>query len=90
MRSLDRLIENGAEQLVIWVAVLAILLCVAIYAIGKVRGKPAQPELKASELMTKFRDLHSRGELSDAEFRTIKTTLASQLQDELKDKGESG
>ena len=36
------------------------------------------------------RELHSQGELSDEEFRTIKTNLATQLQDELNDNGEKG
>jgi hypothetical protein len=34
-------------------------------------------------LLTKFRDLHARGGLSDDEYRTIKTKLATQLQTEL-------
>jgi hypothetical protein len=34
--------------------------------------------------------MNSKGGLSDEEFRTIKTTLTSQLQDELNDNGEEG
>ena len=41
-------------------------------------------------MLTKFRDLHSKGELSDEEFRTIKTKLADQLRAELKDTDETG
>ena len=33
----------------------------------------------ASKMMSNFRDLHSRGGLSDEEFRTIKTKLAAGL-----------
>ena len=40
--------------------------------------------------MSKFRDLHSRGGLTDAEYRTIKTTLAVQLKQQLKDNGDKG
>ncbi len=87
---IQRFLDAGAEQLVIWVAALAIGLAVVSYVIDKVRTPPAQQEPTASELMSKFRDLHSRGELSDEEFRTIKTTLAAQLQDELKGNGETG
>jgi uncharacterized membrane protein len=81
---------GSAEWLVIWGALLAALLAVAGYVIGKVRAETVQKEPTASELMSKFRDLHSKGELSDAEFRTIKTALAARLQDELKDNGETG
>ncbi len=87
---MERLLEAGAEELVVWVAVLAVLAAVAIYVIGKVRAKAVQQEPTASKLMSKFRELHSRGELTDAEFRTIKTALAAQLQEELKDNGETG
>ena len=70
------------EGLVISVAILAILIAIAAYVIGLIRDKPAQQEPPASEMLSKFRESHSRGELSDEEFRTIKTTLAAQLQEE--------
>ena len=87
---MERLLDFEAEQLVIWVAILSVAAAVAAYVIGKVRAKPVQQEPTASELISKFRELHSRGDLNDAEFRTIKTTLAAQLQEELKDNGETG
>lgn len=79
----------GAE-LVIWATIGAMLIAVAFYVVGKIRPKSVQQEPTASELMSKFRELHSKGVLSDAEFRTIKTTLAVHLHDELKDTGETG
>jgi uncharacterized membrane protein len=89
-RIMSRLFDAGADWLVIWIAVMAAAVAVAIYVIGKVRGKAIQQEPGPSELMSKFRELHSQGELTDAEFRTIKTTLAAQLQEELRDNGETG
>lgn len=87
---MTKLLEGLEAELVLWAALLAVLLAVAIYVIGRVRGEPAQHEPTASELISKFRELHSKGELSDAEFRTIKTTLAVRLEEELKDNGETG
>lgn len=87
---MQRLTETGAEELILWIAILAIAIAVAVYVIDKVRSGPVQHEPKATELISKFRDLHSRGELSDVEFRTIKTALATRLQAELKDNGETG
>ncbi len=75
------------EQAVLWTAVLAVLLAIGIYVVGQIRAKALQQELSASELMTKFREMHSRGVLSDEEFRTIKTTLTDRLQSELRDTG---
>lgn len=87
---MERFWESWPELTVLWFAVLAILVAVAWYVIDKIRPKTVQKEPKASQWLSKFRDLHSRGELSDEEFRTIKTTLAAQLQDELKGNGEEG
>jgi len=87
---MERFWDCNPEWLVLWIAVLAILTAVAWYVIGKIRPKTIQKELTASKWLSKCRDLHSQGGLSDEEFRTIKTTLATQLQDELKDNGDKG
>jgi len=87
---MDRFWQAGPESLVLAIAGLAILVAVAWYVITKIRPKTVQKERGANELLSKFRELHSRGELSDEEFRTIKTNLATQLQDELKDNGDKG
>jgi uncharacterized membrane protein len=76
--------------LVLWAAILAVLVTVAVYVIGKIRPKSAQKELPANEWLAKCRDLHSKGVLSDEEFRTIKTQLVQQLQDELNHNGKEG
>jgi len=85
-----QLLDTEPQRLVVYMAILAGSVAVTAYVVSKLRGDPVQHEPKASELMSKFRELHSRGELSDAEFRTIKTALAKQLQNELKDTGETG
>jgi len=82
--------SGHSTELGLWLAVLAGLVALGAYLIGKIRTEPAQKEPTASELLSKFRESHSRGELSDAEFRTIKTTLAVHLDEELKDNGEKG
>jgi len=86
-------LKDPVAKLVLSGAVLAIVTVVAIYVVGRFRGealKDEQPEPIASELMSKLRELHSRGEVTDEEFRTIKTKLATRFQGELKDNGETG
>ena len=61
----------------LWIAVLAIMVAMAWYVIEKIRPKPEKKEPLASQWLSKYRELHSQGVLSDEEFRTIKTTLAS-------------
>ncbi|HUT12279.1 MAG TPA: hypothetical protein VMY42_17410 [Thermoguttaceae bacterium] len=82
--------EAQPEKLLLWGALLAVLVVTLVYVIGKLRAEPAQQEPTAGELLSNFRELHSWGGLSDEEFRTIKTTLAVQFQEELKGDGEKG
>ena len=87
---MDRLLESGAVELLVLIAIVALLAAVVIYVVGLIRVKAAQQEPTATELLSKFRESHSRGELSDTEFRTIRTTLGVKLQEELRDNGERG
>ncbi len=82
----ERFLEAGIVGHMLW---LALLVGVAIFAIKKIRAKTVQQEPKASQLLSKFREQQSRGELSGEEFREIKTTLAAQLKEELKDNDET-
>ena len=75
-------------ELALSAAVLAGLVAVAVYVVRKVRRETGGRESSTGEMMSKFRELHSRGVLSDEEFRTIRTSLSTRLQDELKDTGE--
>ena len=84
-----RLAADG-EKILLWLAALGALLVLIIYVLGKVRARTLQHEPGASEMLAKFQELHSRGVLSDAEFRTIRTTLTAQRTQELKDTGETG
>jgi hypothetical protein len=78
----------------LWLAVILALLALAIASLrtlvglavsglGKWRGGSADDQPSASELLTKFKEVHARGGLSDDEYRTIKTKLATQLEAEL-------
>jgi uncharacterized membrane protein len=83
-------LEGRAEELVLLLALLAILIAVGVYLIGKTRPHSAQQERDRHELLSKFREVHSQGGLSDEEYRTIKGTLSKQLQQELSDDENEG
>lgn len=80
----------SAAQVVVWLAVLAALVALGVYVVGKVRAGFADKGPRASEMLTSFRELYSRGELSDEEFRNIKTKLADRLQREVSTTSDSG
>jgi uncharacterized membrane protein len=85
-----RILENREAQIVLWLAVLAALVAVGVYVVGKVRQIAASDQPQSSEMMSKFRDLHSQGDLTDEEFRTIKNKLAGRLQGELRRSEDEG
>lgn len=68
-----------------WFAAIFVILALAVALVRRFRGSAADDQPGSSILLTKFRELHSRGGLSDDEYRTIKTKLAEQLDFELND-----
>ena len=74
-----------------WMAAFAMLVAVGAYIVSRIRRSfQEEPEPVTSNLMTDFHELYSQGELSDEEYQTIKTKLASRMQRELKVAGEKG
>jgi hypothetical protein len=74
---------------VIYLCALAGGLIAALwYVMLKFRDFEDDAPVGTSELMTTFRDLHERGGLTDAEYRTIKAKLAEQMQAELREREE--
>lgn len=88
---------HGLVEASLWFAVIFILLAGAFTLarsyrehgsiLRRLRDNTTQDEDDPGQLLTKFRDLHSRGTLSDGEYRTIKAKLATQIQDGLADRG---
>jgi hypothetical protein len=80
----DPSVYDQWKPVVLWVAAGAGLMAVGFYILGKIRGAFRQSERESGILLDNFRELHSQGELSDEEYRTIKAKLASQLRDQWK------
>ena len=79
----DLIVPSSVAQAALWFAVIFALSALAVLALRRWRGSAADDQPRPSELLTKFRELHGRGSLSDDEYRTIKTKLARQLEAEL-------
>ena len=80
-------------ELVIELLIFAVFLVLAVLgfdAVRKYRGRADNDTLGPGELLLKFREMHLRGDLSDAEFRTLKTVLEARTELELKDSGQTG
>jgi hypothetical protein len=70
-------------QVALWCAVVLAVSALAVAVLRKWRGGANDAQPTANQLLTKFRELHGKGGLSDDEYRTIKTKLARQLDSEL-------
>ena len=77
-------------QAVIWSTVLLIVIVTAVFIVERLRDRMDDDRLEANELLTNFRDLHSQGEIEDAEFRDIKSVLGTRIASELKETDHQG
>jgi uncharacterized membrane protein len=77
------LFRHPLLQAALWFASILVLLALGILFVRRWRGDAANDQPEAGELLTKFRELHLRGGLSDDEYRTIKTKLATRIDTKL-------
>jgi hypothetical protein len=76
-------LHSALAQAVIWITALLILGSVGIYLVRLVRERSeGDGELSSSDMLTGFRDLHEVGEISQTEFKRIKSVLGGKLHDE--------
>jgi len=78
-------LQTSGAQAIVWFALLALLITIGVYVIAKVRGEATDERQVTSELLTDFEELHDQGELSDTEYRTIKSNLSARLQQQLRE-----
>jgi hypothetical protein len=81
---------QGVARATAWMALIFLLVACGFALVKKIqrdgallkrfRDYNADDGVDPSELLSKFREMHSRGTLSDTEYRTIKTKLAAQIQ----------
>ncbi|NOY41704.1 MAG: hypothetical protein GXP26_07710 [Planctomycetes bacterium] len=78
-------VQEKLFQAAVLLAMILVITAIGIAVVRRYRDRSVDDRLPSSEMMSKFRELHSEGGLSDEEFRTIKTKLASELKAELND-----
>ncbi len=83
---MSEFLQDDTVKVVLLLAFTAAMLAVGLYIILKVRKAMRDEEPNTSDLLSNFRDIHSRGALSDEEFRVVKNKLGAQLRQELKTK----
>ena len=79
-------LSSTTAQAVIWGSVLLILLIAGAYVVKFFRDRDAKSQGSVSEMLSGFRELQEKGDLSQAEFRHIKSLLGPRLQAETRSK----
>lgn len=71
-------------------AAIAAISALGALIVSRFRDREDEDQPPANQLLSNFRQAHMQGELSDEEFRKIKTLLKDRLQQELSDNDEPG
>ena len=87
---LQEFLATPWPRVIMWFTTIVVLIVIGVYIASKFRGTTGESTIGASEMLTNYREMHSKGELSDEEFRTIKAKLARKLQQELNDSDKPG
>ena len=69
-------------QVVLWMAALLILMAIAYYVLGKYRDRIDDDVRGPVEWLDNFREMHAEGDISEGEFRKVKTVLDEKVQQE--------
>ncbi len=80
---MDETFESLVQATLLFAAIF-VMTAAAVTVARRYRDREAQDIEQSSELISKFRELHAEGGLSDEEFRTIKAKLASDLTSDFK------
>ena len=84
-RIMNQLSAETIAQLMLWLSLLLGVLIIAVLVVQKFRGGTADKGSMAKEALANFQEMRERGDISDADYRKIKSVLGAQLQGELKD-----
>ncbi|QDU31479.1 hypothetical protein ETAA8_66370 [Anatilimnocola aggregata] len=87
---MKQLTPETITNLIYGLAGLVGLVVIAVVVLGKLRGNAQQSEDTASQLLSNLQDLRQEGDISDAEYRTIKAVLGAKLQQRVKDDQNKG
>jgi len=87
-RAMREFLATPGAQLVLWIACGCLLMAAGWYLIGRFRGEARGSGRFGETMLGEFREMHAKGELSDEEYRTIKSMLAARMQSETKDAAE--
>ena len=84
------LMDHPLSRSALLFAVVFLMTAIGVAIVRRFRDRSDTDSSDRQELMTKFRELHAKGGLSDEEYLTIKTKLAAEVRAEFNDNGGTG
>ncbi len=84
MREVHQASADTLLQLIVGIGILLALIIVAVLIVQRFRGSAVKTDLSASVLMTNFQEMRKRGDISEADYRKVKSVLGEQLQSDVK------
>ena len=82
---MQEFLTTPTAKAVLAVAVLMVILAASFYFVRRFRDRIDDDRQTASDLLTNFREMRHEGDISELEFRTIKTVLGDKLHEEVKE-----
>ena len=83
-------LRDAAAELMLAFAACGLLLAIGAYLIVRCKHMVLDQCSNTNEMMSTFHELHEQGELSDEEYKNIKTRLANRMQHEARNVSQSG
>ena len=84
---MSEFLHTPTAQVILSLAVLAVFVVIGVYVVLRFRGFSDEDEQSANQTYTNFREMYEQGDISDAEFRKLKTVLGRQIEEELDNTG---
>lgn len=82
-------LSTPLAQMILWSTALCGAIAIGYYVIQRFRPSHKDDLPSVSDHISHFRELRAQGKLTEEEYRTIKTKLASQFQEELNSPGDT-
>lgn len=86
---MSEILRSPITRVVVQLALLMIVSVIMWDLLRRWRDRTRRDDLTTDHL-NNFREMRRRGDLSEGEFRTIKTVLGARIRDEINDNGKSG
>ncbi len=85
---INEFFANSIVAAMVWSMIATMFLVIAIVILRSFQGRTGNDLPESSNSLTNFKEMHAQGELSDEEYRTIKTAVSGRVRNEINSSNE--